>query len=692
MTGLRIAAAALCALSAAFAAGTVAPTYVRFDPSNPTIGPYPTDFLTVADSFQKTGRRVNLPTPDCTAQPSDCQDIALLNQLDGFNLQPRIRIRFSAPINPDTLRAGITFVWLDNLTTEENGLQPLGHVTPINQVIYDPATNTAYAKPDEFLDQHRRYALIVTDAIKDVTGAAVQADPDFLRCITSPPNIYCQSLAQVAQLTGGKGVAASIFTTQSATAFLETARAALQDTSPSVQPTGMKNIFDLNNVSALTVQYQKSSDPTRLSESNVPFLLLDGVGRLAFGSFQSPNYLNEQFEIPATPTNFVSASRRATNQIYFHAWLPRSPKPIGGYPVVIVGHGFTDDSFGVSSAIAGTLARSGFATVSINIFGHGFGPASKISLTDKTGTTTDILTGGRGQPLSPGGAYGSFDGCILPGIFGARDCLRQSVIDLMQLTRAISLGVDLDGDTIPDLDPTQIYYVGHSFGAIYGTILSALEPSILASALNSGGGSLADITRTSQSLHLLGILMLGGRTPSLLNNGSDFDGGSPLRYEPVRIEDVQGAISIQEFYERAEWYGSAGDALAYAPHLNSSTLPGVPIKPVLFQFGSGDPVVPNPTQTALVRAANMRDTTQFLRYDLARAAIPSLPSSPHSAIANLDSIAGLTLALAIQQQIAGFLLSGGKTILNVNVLVRPLFGKDLFESPQILTEEFNYIP
>ncbi|MEO8131576.1 MAG: Ig-like domain-containing protein, partial [Bryobacteraceae bacterium] len=621
MRRIRIAIAALCFLSAVYGADTL----VRFDPSNPAVGPYPTDFLTVPDSAQKTGRRVNLPLPDCTAKPSDCQDIALLNQLDGFNLQPRIRVRFSGPINPGTLRAGIAFVWLDNLTTEEHGLQPLGHVTLINQVIYDPANNTAYAKPDEFFDQHRRYALVVTDAVKDAAGASVKADPAFEACRTSSSDPYCKSLSQIAELTGGKAVAASIFTTQSATAFLENARDALRDTSPSVQPTGIKSIFDLSNLSSLTVHYQKSPDPTRLADFNIPFFVLDGVGRLAFGTFQSPKYLNDQFVIPNTPTNAVPAARLATNQIYFHAWLPMTAKPPQGYPVVIVGHGFTDDSFGVSSAVAGTFARSGFATISINIFGHGFGPASKVSLTDKTGTVADILTGGRGQPLSLGGAYGSFDGCILPGIFGARDCLRQSVIDLMQLAHAIAGGIDLDGDGIADLDPTRVYYAGHSFGAIYGTIFSALEPRILASALNSGGGSIADINRTSLSLHALGILIMGGRTPPILNNGFDFNDGSVLRYQPVRIEDVPGAIPIQEFYEWAEWYGTSGDGLAYAPHLKSSTLAGVPIKPVLFQYGSGDPVVPNPTETALVRAANMRESTQFLRYDLARAAFPAIP-------------------------------------------------------------------
>jgi hypothetical protein len=148
---------------------------------------------------------------------------------------------------------------------------------------------------------------------------------------------------------------------------------------------------------------------------------------------------------------------------------------------------------------------------------------------------------------------------------------------------------------------------------------------------------------------------------------------------------------VQEFLDLTEWYGTSGDAVSYAPHLASSTLPGVPIKPVLFQYGGGDTVVPNPAETNLVRAANMRENTRYLRYDLARAAVPQLPASPHSAIAGMNSPAELTLASAIQQQIAGFLASGGTAVPDVNDMVHPLFGKDLFETPAFLTEDFNFI-
>jgi len=143
---------------------------VLFNPASPDIGPFPTDVLTVADPAQKTGLRVNLPKPDCDVEPSTCLEITAVNQLDGFSIEPRLRIRFSGLINPDTLRDGIFLVWLDDLTNEEYGLQPFSSVTPINSVSYDPATNTAFAEPDDILSQHRRYALVVTSAVRDTKG------------------------------------------------------------------------------------------------------------------------------------------------------------------------------------------------------------------------------------------------------------------------------------------------------------------------------------------------------------------------------------------------------------------------------------------------------------------------------------------------------------------------------------------
>ena len=135
-------------------------------------------------------------------------------------------MNFSGPIDPNTLKPGVVFVWRDNLTSEEPGTGPSAQISAINQVIYDPATNTAYAKPNDVFGQHRRCALIVTDAVLDTTGNPALPDPNFTNCIQSPPNDYCNGLQQVVQKLGmaalpGNIIAASIFTTMSVTAWLE---------------------------------------------------------------------------------------------------------------------------------------------------------------------------------------------------------------------------------------------------------------------------------------------------------------------------------------------------------------------------------------------------------------------------------------------------------------------------------------
>src|SRR6266550_2565476 len=65
--------------------------------------PFPSDLFAVADPTQNSRLRVNLPKPDCLARPSDCQDLDVINTLDGFNLQPRLSIPFDGPIDVTTV-------------------------------------------------------------------------------------------------------------------------------------------------------------------------------------------------------------------------------------------------------------------------------------------------------------------------------------------------------------------------------------------------------------------------------------------------------------------------------------------------------------------------------------------------------------------------------------------------------------
>jgi hypothetical protein len=101
--------------------------HALFNLADPAIGPFPSDQFSVSDASQITGRRVALPKPDCDRQPSDCDDIAIINSLDGFNLQPRIAISFDGAID------------VSSVTSKSVSLVEFGNPTPpriigINQI------------------------------------------------------------------------------------------------------------------------------------------------------------------------------------------------------------------------------------------------------------------------------------------------------------------------------------------------------------------------------------------------------------------------------------------------------------------------------------------------------------------------------------------------------------------------------
>ncbi len=595
-----------------YAAGTT----VLFDPSTPATGPFPTDFLTTFDPLQKTSLRVNMPLPDCNTQYTACQEGALLDGLDGFSVRARAQVHFSAPINTATLTSGVFFVALSNVTQEEVGVAQTGQHMAINQVVYDPATNTMYAKPDNVLDQHRHYALIVTDAVKDTSGNAVVADPAYVACLASS-TAYCTSLAQaVSSIAGGVApqhiVSASVFTTLSATAWLEHARDILPfvPTAPGlVQP----STFSIPSLSTIVLHNQTGWSPVRFSDVTIPLpaFLLDGLGTLVVGYFTSPNFMKQDGSILNSPTLPGLAIPNSVNVVYYNALLPTTPPPPGGYPVVIFGHGLGDSRWGGPTAVAPVLARAGFATIAIDAVGHGFGPLSTVTLVDNAGNSTTVPAAGRGVDLNGDGIIESDEGCTVftPVAYGTRDCFRQTAVDILQLTRLIRQGLDLNGDGQPDLDATHIYYSGDSLGSLYGPMFLAVEPAVRAATFTVGGASTIDIARWSPAYAPLATETMAIRMPPLLNQGNSYNEQYVLPNQPVDVLTVPGALAIQSAFENLDWLGMLGDPIAFAPHINLSPLAGQVARPAMVQFALGDMTVPNPMNSALVRAAGLQANT-----------------------------------------------------------------------------------
>ena len=217
-------------LSVAFfasAAASAAGVEVLFDLHDRTKTLFPSNLFTVFDFSQNTFRRVNLAKPDCTKNQIRCDDIDVLNKLDGFNVQPRLSIPFSGPIDVSTV--GKDSVFLVSLGSTTGG-GSFGDKVDINQIVWDPASNTLFAESDELLEQHTRYALIVTDRVLDAQGHPVRP-PRFNR--RDHDDRDNDVVAGAARRHGSaRIVAASIFTTQSVTSTLEKVRDQIKASHP----------------------------------------------------------------------------------------------------------------------------------------------------------------------------------------------------------------------------------------------------------------------------------------------------------------------------------------------------------------------------------------------------------------------------------------------------------------------------
>jgi dienelactone hydrolase len=667
---------------------------VEFNPTDPAVGPFPTDFLTAPNPEMKTGRQVALPLPDSSQPP----EAALLNQLDGFNVQARITVKFSGPVNPDTLKDGLFFLWLDPVPERESTLAPTGTLTRANRIVFDPATNTAYAKPDDVLEQGRRYAILVTTAVKDLEGAPVEADEGFRLCLQAAiGGEYCEDVSRAAALAAevleGAAVAGgAVFTTATGTAFLEKVRDSLDLTPPSFQSRGVHAMAEIGGIVFLNQTKAEGALEEARLPAPVSLLTQAGVARLAFGSYLSPSYLNAGGFIDAYPTALDLPPPQGVEEIHFHALLPASGKPSSGYPVVIAGHGIGDSRFGIPSLAAYNFASSGYAVIAINAVGHGYGAASRIRL-EKASGNVEFAIPGRGRDLDGDGAIGESEGCVLltsSAPFALRDCLRQTAIDLMQLVRAIRAGMDLDGDGAPDLDPSRISYLGQSLGSFYGSLFMALEPSVLSATLNVGGGTTVETARKSPTWRPLIRGWLAARAPGLLDEEGNFDEEYTGRDEPVHILSKPSALMLQNLFEQLEWLESSGAPVTYAPHFRRAPLPGVPAKRVLFQIALGDQTVPNPSSSLLIRAAGGREMTSLYRHDLARDRFRGLPENPHAFLAWFNILTGLPIYQAGWQQALLFLAGDGDAVPDVNSIVRPLYGQDLFLVPGKLPEALGF--
>ncbi len=243
-------------------------------------------------------------------------------------------------------------------------------------------------------------------------------------------------------------------------------------------------------------------------------------------------------------------------------------KPANGWPVTILQHGFTTDRS--SHLINGTKIADNtcHAVIAMDLAHHGIAAESELLglgvdhvATDATTTpfaaakaqyvagvdasTTILDTLAERHEnfyMTSAGAVAAMDfGDTKAGDSGSlfirldnfqrtRDNLRQSTMDLLNLNATLA-AIDIDGDgTVPDLDVTNVNYVGHSLGGIVGTSFIAVNndatiqagntslPKVQRAVLATPGGSLAKLLENSVGF---GPAILGGLSAAGVVQGTD---------------------------------------------------------------------------------------------------------------------------------------------------------------------------
>ncbi len=643
-----------------FRALFVAPVTVNGVTAAPVL-PFPTDLFFNGS----TDGTLNLPAN--SLQPN----VSAVNALDGYSTTATISVRFSSAIDPATLTAAnvrVIRVNVDNTTKATigvGGVLTLG--TDFSATVNpDPTTGGANLlitplKPlvPSSGATNVGYLVVLTNGIRSASGAPANADTDFETikaalptCTTitnSTLNGICRLTAAQFQIAGAVGVnTASIiqsfsFSTQNTRDTMNIVAQQVTAAAPRpivARPTGLTTAQVVPgaagkaNVLAGTLQipyYQNRAAPLTGSWLGNPSPL-DANSRF-LTRFNPVPVVNEALTIPVlyTMPNAASAAGAA--------------RPPNGWPVVIFQHGVTVDRT-VMLAVADAFADAGFVVVAIDLPLHGLtNPANPLYAnpmnplyggTAPAGATSyertfdlDVVNNTTGAPPGGDGIDPTGTNFInLTSPLTTRDNLRQAVLDLVTLTRALPT-LDLNGDGTPDINASRIHLVGHSLGGWVTTVFSGLAvPIVSVSAVTTGGG----IAQTARESPAFGPRILGGLAAA----------GLPSTALDQYFRDFQAVV------DAAEPLNYMAAAVAARPFHLIQVVGGGAVPP--------DRTVPNNSTARLILAGGLTKVTAVGNNAVSRSYV-NFTAGVHSSV--LDPTASLAATVEMQTQIATFAATSG---------------------------------
>lgn len=538
-------------------------------------------------------------------------NLAALNALDGFSTTYPMEVRFSTALDPSSLTAAavrVIQVNIDNTTKATTGVvRPLVlgtdfalelgtdagaagtllKIRPLKPLV--PSTGAT----------NNGYLVLVTNALRDASGAAVGADTDYSTIKAALPS--CASITNVSlngicrltgahlQIGGALGVSAAnvILSFSFSTVSVADSFAALAATVPAqpiaVQATGLTtrqanaalqgkaNVY----VGTTTVPYYLRVATSAQDTGVLTSTWAAAAGPAIPGSDPTSRFITRFNPVPA---------KTADLQIPLLVTVPNGTanggagctKPPAGYPLVIVQHGLGGDR-SQALAVADGFADACFVVAAIDLPLHGI-----------TSTTNPLYQAGRERTFnldlvnnttSAAGPDGVIDRSSthfiqVPSPLTTRDNLRQGEADLVVFAKSVA-NLDVTGDAVSDIDPARIHYVGLSLGGIVGSVATRFATGVRTATLAVPGGLLTQLFLDSPTF------------------------GPSIKSGLAAQGLAEGTTLYNNFFRDAQAAIDQGDPIN---HLAAT----VAAKPVHLIQVTGDTVVPNSATARLVTAANLR--------------------------------------------------------------------------------------
>lgn len=564
-----------------------------------TATPWPSDL------FLDDGGHValaKLPLSDVALTPFLIAD--LNNDEDGFGVSSGAFFPVSEAIDPATLDGHVHLYDLATLTEIPVTTHFRANDRPFAN-IYARAANGFV------LRERQKYAFVITREVRGPKGALSPSSDlaALLAAKVAPSGLVGRAYSVYKPLLDALGTgglpragdvaAATVFTTHSVTARLLAMRAALGSATP---PTAKINLVyakapqgaeaSLDDLLGTPTQNLPGSD-------NAGGVAHDKIAFVVQGSFQSPDYLDASSTV--TPAGGSGTSLGTFDETNL------TPKPRGvatvpftlvipdvatfaNLPVVVFQHGLGGDRSSVM-AVANTMASAGFATLGIDIPFHG--------ARDLTAVDTKHHFGSAAGPdgwaeWNDNPAFNFFDAVgdqaqAIPALLprAVRGAFMQAALDVMQEIRLVTVGdvgalgardARLNGLTFRK---DAVAYSGESFGAIYGVIAMAIEPTVGAALFDVGGGGLIFplLLDSADEGPIFSILLDGALGTSTI--------------DPADSPDTDFGYNLTQYLLEP------GDPLAYAPYVIRFPVGGNAPKHVLQLSAHLDETVPNQANEAL---------------------------------------------------------------------------------------------